>query len=91
MLPGEWKEGHDYRMQELVRLLCQRCKRTWGLKDGVDSGVSARKGVRSEWEQTRNVQDSTKVLRKRPLTSSSEEVGDLSAFQKDPEQKNWWQ
>ena len=28
VLPDEWKEEHDDRLQELVRLLGQRCKRT---------------------------------------------------------------
>ena len=44
VLAGEWKEGHDYRLQELVRLLCQRCKRTWGLKDGVVGTDQKRSG-----------------------------------------------
>ena len=43
MLPDQWKEEHDYRLQELVRLPGQRCKRTRRSKDGVDSGVYARK------------------------------------------------
>ena len=38
----------------------------------------------------RNVQDSTKVLMKQ-LTSSSEEVRDVSMVQMDLEQKDWWQ
>ena len=51
------KRKHDYRLQELVGLLGQRCKRTRGSKDGVDSGVSARKvfgrsGKRPETSRT---------------------------------------
>ena len=36
-------------------------------------------------------EESTKVLRKKQLTSSSKEVRDVSAVQRDLEQKDWWQ
>ena len=36
-------------------------------------------------------EESTKVLRRKQLTSSSKEVRDVSVVQMDLEQEDWWQ
>ena len=61
------------------------------LADGLtksSSGVFLRNALTSGTAQLH--EESTKVLRKKQLTSSSKEVRDVSLVQRDLEQKDWW-
>ena len=53
------------------------------------AGVFLRNALRSGTAQLH--EESTKVLRRKQLTSSPKEVRDVSAVQMDLEQKDWWQ
>ena len=62
------------------------------LADGLTkscAGVFLRSALTSGTAQLH--EESTKVLRKEQLTSSSKEVRDNSVVQRDLEQKDWWQ
>ena len=62
------------------------------LADGLtksSAGVFFRNALTSGTAQLH--EESTKVLRKKQLTSISKEVRDVSVVQRDLEQKDWWQ
>ena len=57
--------------------------------DEIIAGVFLRSALTSGTAQLH--EESTKVLKRKQLTSSSKEVGDVSVGSMDLEQKDWWQ